>query len=777
MKRILLLAIMAISLITSAMAERIGTMKIRGVDCQYDTLIHRHIGPGVTYTQFQFDNMQIGGNIPYKMRTHLVKIDMTNQYNRISPYMSEGRYFDCATQEQEYKRQRNLGLKPFASSNAIDFIQSPPSNEEPYQYMETRYNLVGNGYIWYEDDVNRIRYYTDATKSGNVGSLMMKAKVTAANGTSAEIGQINHYRDYVRGTNKLALFCNGMDKARDTWRYEGVEVFLEGGDINVGTNTLKVVRKKSFCGDPIEKGQCVITGVGAEVEAFLNSLVEEEAVTIEVGYIDASGNSVVPTDTYTAFIPNCVKNGVPYGDPRTNVAYTATGVSKDGKTVYLADFEISTFSNAPLRCLEDFLIEVGAWNATYNDGGPSAEMAVDGKFVTNNSIGSGFNGRYCANGIMVYSTAPDDDQIVTVECADPSMKKMSIGESFALEIFGFNQYGEMIDNQAINNAAVEISCTSEIGTINDGVFTATTAGVGVITVGVKNHGTQIQIPVNVGNQTGLIITPNSVFTGEDRPVQLSVKYIFGEEVSNVDPSQVSWSVDDSNIVSSCNNGLVKPFMDGHATITASYKGVTATVGVDVENLEEAGTAYVELTDKVLSASDINLQLPSVPHSIYIETSPVDNGTITLKYTTGTTEVEKVLENKGVGMINRETITLDYDAADTYPVVVKSVSPAATVIKRLIAVYTGLPSGINDLYNDETSHFEFSRSGESLTLINCSSATDVLISVYSFNGTKLAEKQVYLPEAESCTLDVKLNEPVIVRVQTKNGVQVFKLAGE
>lgn len=779
MKRFLLFAFIAVTVVFSAVAERLGTMNIQGVACQYDTLVYRHVGPGVTYTQFQFRNMMIGGSIPYKMRMHLLTIDMTNQYNQLSPYMSEGQFYGTERQDKEVEAEKKLGLKPFASVNGVAFIQSPAMIWEPYTYMETQYNLVREGLVLFEEDATRVRYYTDASNHGNVGGLTMKAKVTSAKGSSFGIGQINHHRDFARKNNKLALFCNGMDKAKDTNPTAGVEVFLQGDDIKVGMNSLEVVKKKAGCGAPIQNGQCVITGAGTEQEAFLNSLQEGETVTIDIEYVDAAGNAVVPSNTYNSFIADCVKNGVACGNSMTNYACSATGVSKDGNTVYLADLEISMYSNVPLRCLEDFLIEVGAWNAFYHDGGPSAEMTVDGKFVTNNSIGMGFNGRYIPNGIMVYSVAPDDYELVSVECADPSPKKLSLGESFSLNLYGYNQYGEMIDEQAVQNNKVEINYPKELGTVSsDGKFTATHVGEGVITVGVKNQGVQVSIPVVVENETYLIITPSNVFTGENRKVQLSAKYVSGTEVEDVDPDLIAWYSDDEYVVSDCENGLVTPFMDGFATITAYYQGISATATVEVENLEEEGTEYIDLTDQLSASGNFDLQLPSVPHSIYVEIKPARDESVVLIYTAGETDLEKVIETNGAGSINQETIVLDYDAADTYPITVNRVSPADAEIVRLIAVYTKEPyTGISNLHVDKSSLFEFSRSGESLTLINCSSATDVFVSVYSLSGVKLAEKQSYLSAAGSCTLEVKMSEPVIVRVQTNNGVQVYKLAGE
>lgn len=785
MKRFLFLAFLAVSFVFSVLAEETGTMKIQGVNCEYTTLIHRHVGPGVTYTQYQFDDMRIGDYIPYRMRTHLLTIDMTNPYNRLSPYIADGRYYESATQEQEVQRQKNEGLKPFASVNGIDFIQTRPSQSEPYEYMETRYHLVSNGLIRYENNTTGMRYYTDESNKGHVDYLTMKAKVTSSNGAFAEIGQINHYRDFVRNSNKLALFCNGMDRSKDTNSSDGMEVILKGGDIRVGTNTLVVVSKQTGCGGYISNygGQHAITGVGAEVEAFLNGLSVGETVTIEVGYTDAAGGAVVPSNTYTSFLANCVRNGVPYGDPRYNVAYSATGVSKDGNTVYIADLEISQYSDAPLRCLEDFLIAIGAWNACYNDGGPSAEMTVDGAFVTNNSIGGGYNGRYTPNGVMLYSTAPNDNTLASVEYAEPSpFIKMRLGETITLKLYGYNQYGEMIDDKAAQSDNVNISVSENIGTIVSDQFTATAEGRAELRIGVAGQGTQVTIPVFVEERKALIITPSKIFTCENRNVQLKVQFAKGDEIFEVDPSDVEWSSDDRYVVKSCSNGLINPFFDGIATVTGTYKDVTGTVSVEVENLYNENTEEVDLTYKAHYPEDINLQLPSVPRGMYLEISTSEtratNGEpVTLYYQTGQKEVEKVLESKEGEAKIRETIMFNYDDPEGYPIFVKSVSPASVEILSLKAIYTENYSGIDNLYVGEVSLFAFSRSGESLTLINCSSATDVLVSVYSLSGVKLAEKQSCLSEAGSCTLEVKMSEPVVVRVQTNNGVQVYKLAGE
>jgi|GEM_PF-1297239 len=773
LKRLLACICLALLITGVTFAERLGSMKIQGRDCQYDTLIHRHIGPGVTYTQFQFNDIYLGGAFSYKMRTHLITIDMTNPYNTFTPCIVDDEYYEYNTQEYEVNRQKNLGLKPIASVNGGTFEQSK-TNGDPFERFEIPDVLVGKSVIKYEDDSPIQKYYTDSDKVPHMGTLTMKATVTAASGKTAVIGQINHYRDRVRNSAKLALFCNGMNRAKDNNTTDGVEVFLKGDDIKVGKNQLTVVKTNKGCGSPIGSGMCVLTGVGAS-EEFLNQLAAGDQVTIDIDYTDAQNATVSPVDIFEVFIRNCVTNGVAYGDPRINLAYPATGISKDGKTVYWADLEISTYSDAPLRCLEDFLINVGAWNAFYHDGGPSAEMTVDGKYVTNNSIGYGFNGRYISGMVVLYSTAPNDNIIATVECEDNSPQKMIIGDQLKLKVFGYNQFGEMIDDNAAVNSAVEISVSGGIGTVSGGVFTPSAAGEGVISIGVKGAGTMVKIPVSVANDGRLEVSPKNVFTGEDRPVQLSVQYVTSLRTVNVDPADVYWSIDNPYVIASCDDGLVVPQLDGYSCITATYGGASTEVNVTVENLESASTVFLDLTDNWKAAGE-DLHIPSVPRSMILETQSFGNDRISVMFAQGESQNTSLLSTKGDGAVYSDTITFDYDAPDTYPITLNKLSPEnAASITGLRAYYKDIPTAIRQLTTADFSGFEVLYSNGTVKLLNRSSATKVHVSVYTLNGAMIAEESEMLNGGDSVTFDVKTNDPLLVRVQTDYGTQVYKVA--
>lgn len=750
-------------------------MSLQGVPCQYDTLIHRHIAPGATYTQFQFNNINLGTKFPYKMRVHLVTIDMTNQYNDVSTYLAKDTYYAINSQEQEVARQKSQGLKPVASVNGYGFAQSYEAGDTngPYEVFGT---FITNNAMKYADSDSQASYYTDENKRANVATLTMNACVKTSSGTSAQIGQINHYRDHARNANQLALFCNGMEKAHDTQPEQGVEVLFDvinSKSITIGRNNLKVKKIVDNCGNtPIGKGQAILTGVGDQA-VFLNSLTIGEEVSVDINYSDERGISVNPANAFTAFIQPCISQGVVSYSSMENTAFPATGVTKDGKTLFWADLEISKNSNAPTRCFEDFLLNIGSWNAFFHDGGPSAEMTIDGKFVTVNSIGNGFNGRYIPSGLMLYSIAPDDSRIVSVECEDPSLRKVRLNEQFSIQLFGFNQYGEMIDADAINNESVEVKCTPAIGTISNGVFIATQPGNCNIEITVKGSNEKLSIPVTVLADNKLILSPKTLFTGENRAVQIKAKLHYDGTEIELNPQKVKWTTDNDYVVSSCANGLIVPKVDGFARVFATYGEFKDTLEVTVENLEVAGTTTLDLTNQLPASTTLDMKLPSVPRSLYLETQTTTSDSATLWYSTGSTEHTHQINSNG--STHRDTIVFDYDAPDTYPVILSKLTPISGVtITKLIAQYGSDPSSIEAIESTESPMFSVKKYGQEITITNLASAIDVSVSAYQLSGIRIFTKKVHLAEGESFSFRIADQSPLIIHLQTLQGDQIVRL---
>lgn len=732
-KHFLFYIVFSLFSLTSVYAKRTGQMPIRGVECQYDTTVHRQIGPGATYTQFQFDNMEIGGKLPYRMRVHLVTIDMTNPYNRLTPFLTEDKYYKMTDQETDMQWRKEQGHKPVASVNGCNWIDRPQEGMK-YTLYEVKDTHIEDNVIRYAISQTKQNFYVDLTGRGNIGNLTMKGSVTTASGQTAEIGQINHYRDYVRNTGQLALFCNGMDKAKDTQPEDGLEVLMKvakSDDIKMGETQLTVVKKLKGCGTDIGKGQAVLTGVG-DAEVFLNALKVGDKLTLDIHFADAAGDEVMPTDVFTTFIANCVSNGVAYGDPRKNVSYTTTGVSKDGKTVYWADLEMSEYSDAPLRCIEDFLINVGAWNAFYHDGGPSADMTVDGQFV---SIAQGFHHRLIPSGVVLYSTAPEDAKIASVACDDPSPRKLNLNEQVSLQLYGYNQYGEMINAEMIKDKDIDIQCSAEIGTVADGVFTATHPGHGTIDVFYKKN-KMLSVSVDVNNGDALKLIPKKIFTGEERSVQVKALLDFGTTVEEIDPAKLVWETDNQYVVSNCEGGLIVPQVDGFARVMASYGDVSDTLEVTVENLESADIELINLSDQLIAADDLDIHLPSVPYSFSVDVETTTTDSVTIYYSAGDSLMHKTIM-PSQDEVHIESIMLDYDNPETYPVTVHQLAPyPAAKITRLVAYYTSTPSAIDRVANGKAS-----------------------VRIYTLDGQQ--------------TSKVPANTPVILRITTAEGENVVK----
>jgi len=474
-------------------AQRKGKMMINGQECEYDTLQYRHVAPGATYMLTQFNAVK-SGVITNKMRVHLIEVDLTNPYNNVSQYMAKDEYYSITKQIDEVKRLKQKGLKPVATLNGCGWTDAVRTDPPTTVLREMAGTMVSGNEVIYAVSQKELNWYIDALHNTQVGLTSFDGKVTNGSGESVIIGQVNHFRDHAAKEDKLALFCNGIPQTRAVDETIGTDVILtpkNGGKLLVGANEMVVKEVVSGCGHKLTAGEAALSGLG-ETETFLKTLAAGDEITIDLNYSDKDGNPIQPVELRTNFIDNSILEGENLHSIRKYLAASMIGVSKDGKTVYLANMEMNSNSNAPEACLADLLIAVGAWNAMTLDGGVSAEMTVDGKYVTVNTL----TGRYIPSGFVLYSTAPDDTELAALECANLSKVAVNVGESQAISLYGYNQYGEMIKEDATKDANVEYTCTPALGTITDGTFTATKMGIGTINVSIKGKGTVLQIPVN-----------------------------------------------------------------------------------------------------------------------------------------------------------------------------------------------------------------------------------------------------------------------------------------
>lgn len=651
-------------MLTANSQKRTGTMFVGDGMCEYDTLIHRHIAPGATYTQFQFTDFPANYFLR-SMRIHLITVDVTNPYNSFAPYLAEDRYYNVNKQSQEVSYEKRKGLKPVASMTGGAFIQSNITTDV-FSANEMEGSLVANGVIHYEGPrYAPRRFFIDGL--ANIGDLLFNGQAVV-NGNSFSVGQVNHYRDHV--PNAISLFCNGLgeSKCSNGTSYDGVDVKVRvsgDGKVRVGTNVCEVIEVMQGCQHSFGDNEAILSGVGSAA-TFLQTLKPGDNVTLDMNYYDSRNELVNVEQTTTRLFDFGITNGVINSTKIDFYAICAIGCSEDGKTLYMVDMENSDNSDAPVSCALQFMQQIGMYNAICLDGGPSAEMTIDGEFVTVNSVGS-LVGRFIPGALMLYSTAPDDPQISYIECTNASRVSLMKGDRFKPQLYGFNQYGEMINDDAFTSPEVTVTCTPEIGFIrSDGAFEATNAGTGYIYVTEEKAGTVLSIPVDVDDAYQLCVLPSYIFTGEGRGCQVTAFMTKNGQMQDINLDEIQWYTYNGDVIQSCENGFIVPGEDGFAEVYAEYQGYKATLTVEVENLKDEKYA-LDLSDRIYDGEIDDIRLPSVPMSFAVDIQAKRSGVLTLRYLQGERVITVDSPEMGKGAVWHFQTQIDSDDVTSYPI--------------------------------------------------------------------------------------------------------------
>lgn len=664
------------------MAQEYGSAILQGVKCEYEIVEQRSIAPGAKYAMYQFYDMPVSF-YKKKMRVHVVSIDVTNPYNSFAPYLSKDQFFEADKQSEDVKFRKEKGLKPVASMMGSAFVQTNGTHEynTPNEVVG---GLVENSAIKYEASWNSRMFYMDDL--AHIGVVKFSGSVVA-DGKSYPISQINHHRDHA-GQN-IALFCNGVPRSASsagTLSYgTDVRVRLKGASsVSPGTTVCEVVEVLSGCGHTLGEGEAILSGVNSASD-FLALLTPGSEISINVEYSDAEGRNVQMQQGVCKFFEYGIFNGEVKGTDADEYPICALGCSEDGKTVYMCDLEFSSKSNASVQCFMEFMKHLGVYNLLPLDGGPSAEMTLDGEFITESSI-PGFEGRPVPNGAILYSTAPDDPNITEVECSNAKNVWMKYGMTFTPYLYAYNQYGEMILADAKSSPQIKVSCSPEVGTIADDGYTFIANGIGdgYIYVEVPNSGSKISIPVLVEDSCSISLNYESLFTCPGRGCQLELSYTKNGVTEKINPKDVDWRIYGDEVIGSCVDGYVVPVAEGKATIDAWYKDMYVTAQVEVENLPSRN---LDLTDK-LEFNDVeDVRLPGLPLSFVLTLKARKNGKMYLEYTAGSRKYEVESDELTADDVWECRVDLDRDSFESYPVVLNSIyGTSRPTARKLVAYY-------------------------------------------------------------------------------------------
>lgn len=672
MKKKIFTTLVLLFVVFATYAQRKGNMTINNVNTEYQIEKNYRIGPGAVYTQYCFSDIAPYG---YKMVVNVIEIDQTNPYQKQAPYLAEGKYNRSNSQVTEYKRQKALGKKPLASVMGNAFTQVTTGGELMPDWSVSR-GLTIDGAVCHS--YSGLTYYIDSDNKAHAGNLSMAVSVSSSGAGSISIGNINRVRS--KNSSLPTLFCNGFGRSRDTEanKDKGMEAVLQLIDADVvGSGTVNAVvrEKKSGSGHSFSDGYAIISGSDGTALDFVNKLNVGDNVAITVSCVDAAKNLVSLKQLASPLFSYGVLEGVAQPSKMAGYAQCAVGVSQDGNTSYWIEMDnVQGQSDASVAVMNQFMQQIGIYNAILMDGGPSAEMQVAGEWVSVNSLGNGFAGRAIPSGLMLYSLAPDDNKVEEVALID-NEAYVKINVPYTPAFYAYNKYGDMVDVMEANKDFWYLEFEGDCGKVSaDGKsFVATAVGEGELSVCVRGSGKKASMHIYVSNVVGVTLKPHKFYTSEGRGTQATLYLNFsdGTEMA-VDNSDVEWVTSD-HWVATCDNGNIEPKEDGEADITAIYDGMSGVCKVEVKNVEED---VIDLTSLIADAGNIGVVLDGTPKSVVTEFTPKKNGIAYFAYENGEgKDKSEMLGWCSNGVEKKFVLEFEYDNAATYPVTISSVNVA------------------------------------------------------------------------------------------------------
>ena len=279
---------------------------------------------------------------------------------------------------------------------------------------------------------------------------------------------------------------------------------------------------------------------------------------------------------------------------------TGYGCSADGKMLYIIVIDKSTdpVYGTSAGCNTATMCEIARYFGCYNmanfDAGGSAEMLVDGAIVNRTTEG---NPRAVANGWLVYSTAPEDDNTVTAIEFDQSSLKAPIYSTFSPVIRAYNKYGAVVTPDL---KGFTLSCDPALGSCEGESFTAAgTSGEGVLTAeynGVKATATVSVMEAQMG------IRVKSILIDATRRYPMEVEAELEGKTYSYNPANITWTVDDPSVAVIDESGVLSGLAEGHTTVKASVGSFSDEAEVTVEIAPEARMEDCNLGEWTVKAS-------------------------------------------------------------------------------------------------------------------------------------------------------------------------------
>ena len=809
------LSVAAILASCSTIASAQNTMYVNGKDYAIDTIIPKHsVGPGCEYAFYRLPDRP--------MTVHVLEMDLTNPY--VDMQVVNGGDAAVATERPSamYARFDSPGHDMIAAHNGDFFTttvnQVGISRMGLYCDGEIVFNPVSQPLLVLTPDrvpyIDRVHFMSNVTHKGTTKTLNTLNMLT-----------LEFTTDPNANPNLLSLFTNAFGSKMNMYSTGGKIAVIkakDGSELKYKSNCTLTCVVESVSDNPgeaaIPANSAILHGVGTSAD-FIGAMAAGDEVTIQLRSttnefpdhldideaIGGSGHIILKDGEITNI-------GNPECHPRTFM-----GINKEKTKIYsvIVDGRQSSISAGITLDDQGYVLKaLGAWDGINLDGGGSSCMYINEEIKNSPSDGTE---RYVGNGVIFYSTAPVDDNFATL-AFEPRAYKVPITATFRPIIYAYNQYG-LLKSKDVTEAVV--TCDEHIGTMKDGVFTATQEQATGYLYAEYNGLKTKQLVSTVKSDVNLVSDAYIVDDRRGYPIQMNSS--IGNFTYEVNAASVDWASSDAE-VANVEEGLVYGYKNGAVTLTGISPNFADTVNITVEipesnrqaifptivaedwKLKQSGGKNIAMTpngtgfdltytganarSNYITATSSTTTY-SLPYGVRVDINPGDAPITKMQIA-----IADKLGNRGNLIITdqdipKNTLTsyivpftsiVDIDNNASYPITISNIrfdmgtSTTGTEYKIQVPVLEQLygdPSGVEHIINSPTNQIKLypnpAEAGAPVT-IECEGAAKV--EIYNIGGALVESVAI---EGTTAIETANLNKGIyIVRVITDDATSMGKL---
>ncbi|MBO5272400.1 MAG: phosphodiester glycosidase family protein [Muribaculaceae bacterium] len=809
------LSVAAILASCSTIASAQNTMYVNGKDYAIDTIIPKHsVGPGCEYAFYRLPDRP--------MTVHVLEMDLTNPY--VDMQVVNGGDAAVATERPSsmYARFDSPGHDMIAAHNGDFFTttvnQVGISRMGLYCDGEIVFNPVSQPLLVLTPDrvpyIDRVHFMSNVTHKGTTKTLNTLNMLT-----------LEFTTDPNANPNLLSLFTNAFGSKMNMYSTGGKIAVIkakDGSELKYKSNCTLTCVVESVSDNPgeaaIPANSAILHGVGTSAD-FIGAMAAGDEVTIQLRSttnefpdhldideaIGGSGHIILKDGEITNI-------GNPECHPRTFM-----GINKEKTKIYsvIVDGRQSSISAGITLDDQGYVLKaLGAWDGINLDGGGSSCMYINEEIKNSPSDGTE---RYVGNGVIFYSTAPVDDNFATL-AFEPRAYKVPITATFRPIIYAYNQYG-LLKSKDVTEAVV--TCDEHIGTMKDGVFTATQEQATGYLYAEYNGLKTKQLVSTVKSDVNLVSDAYIVDDRRGYPIQMNSS--IGNFTYEVNAASVDWASSNAE-VANVEEGLVYGYKNGAVTLTGISPNFADTVNITVEipesnrqaifptivaedwKLKQSGGKNIAMTpngtgfdltytganarSNYITATSSTTTY-SLPYGVRVDINPGDAPITKMQIA-----IADKLGNRGNLIITdqdipKNTLTsyivpftsiVDIDNNASYPISISNIrfdmgtSTTGTEYKIQVPVLEQLygdPSGVEHIINSPTNQIKLypnpAEAGAPVT-IECEGAAKV--EIYNIGGALVESVAI---EGTTAIETANLNKGIyIVRVITDDATSMGKL---